>query len=299
MAARVLEYPLVAVLLFLFGQLRRSVKRLMGGLERLNERIESREARLHLRKCWAELGTRDDDICIAAFMKSGTTWVQMIMYQLLTNGNMNFKHIYDVSYWPENAYILPRVTSPTSPRLFKTHLPYDAVPRSYKGRFIYVMRDGRDVAASLYHHFKSYYSPDCTFDDIFKWNFIMEGERNWFAFTREWLSNRYRRKILYVRYEDMKADLERVLRRIITFCGLKVDENEFPRVLKRSNFAFMKQHQQKFGEQPGYEMATHPAKIYDNFIRKGEVGEGKQYMSAEHEEYFEAQLQKINWDKLS
>jgi hypothetical protein len=238
-----------------------------------------------------KVGERDDDIHIVAYARSGTTWTQMILYQLTTDGSTDFGHIYDVSPWLEDLFKrnleFPQLPSP---RLLKTHEFYHDLPRTRKGRFIFVLRDGKDVAASMFHQIRAYYNPQLTFDEIFQ-NIFAKPEGNWFAFVQEWLVNPYGRRILYLRYENMKADLEGVIRRIMDFCELKVDEKEFPRILERSSFAYMKQHQQKFGDQPGREPWARPGKVYDDFIRKGEVGGGRQYFSAEQAAYFEKRLE--------
>ena len=49
-----------------------------------------------LKKTMREFGERDTDIHIVSHAKSGTTLTQMLFYQLTTNGDMNFEHIYDV-----------------------------------------------------------------------------------------------------------------------------------------------------------------------------------------------------------
>ena len=239
---------------------------------------------------------KDDDIYVATYFKSGTTWMQMIIYQLTTDGNMNFSHIYDVSPWPRYCAIDEKpIPDLPSPRIIKTHEPYQDLPRGLKGKFIFVMRDGKDVAVSAYYHNKSYNRENLkSFDDNFKNYFIKEGKNNWFTFMRLWLENKWNRKILYLHYEDMKKDLPSVLRKLIEFCDLKVDEKEFPRILERSSFAFMKQHQTKFGEQP--EGKEKDEKVYDNFIRKGEAGEGKTYLNAEQKKHFDEKVKTINWD---
>ena len=58
---------------------------------------------LRVRMFKREFDYRSDDIYVATYMKSGTTLLQMILYQLFTDGNMDFDHIYDVSPWLEHA----------------------------------------------------------------------------------------------------------------------------------------------------------------------------------------------------
>lgn len=45
-----------------------------------------------------------------------------------------------------------------SPRVFQTHLPYNMVPKGHneatKPRYIYVVRNPKDVCVSLYHYYQ-------------------------------------------------------------------------------------------------------------------------------------------------
>src|SRR5829696_2074828 len=96
---------------------------------------------------------RPDDLFIVSYPKSGTTLMQMMLYQLTTDGEMDFPHIESVSPWLE-AYLHSGqekfVDDMPSPRIFKSHLPYSYMPRGV--RSIYLARDLRDVIVSAYHH---------------------------------------------------------------------------------------------------------------------------------------------------
>ena len=47
------------------------------------------------RRYLAEFGEADSDIWVSTYSKSGTTWMQVILYQLITDGRMDFDHLSD------------------------------------------------------------------------------------------------------------------------------------------------------------------------------------------------------------
>ncbi|MEZ4979841.1 MAG: sulfotransferase domain-containing protein, partial [Chitinophagales bacterium] len=161
---------------------------------------------------------REDDIYIITFFKSGTTWMQMILYQMLSkDGSVDFDHIYDVSPWATNEAMLngdaTRINSLPSPRVIKTHEPYDQFDPSFKGKFVFVYRDGRDVAVSLYHHRKNYNNPSETLEESFKNYFSPEEEYNWFTFNDIWMRNANNFDILYVNYANLKLHFDEEIER--------------------------------------------------------------------------------------
>ncbi|HWB64832.1 MAG TPA: sulfotransferase domain-containing protein [Chitinophagales bacterium] len=239
---------------------------------------------------------RDDDIYVATYLKSGTTWVQMILYQLTTTGEINFGHLYDVSPWLRNlAEKGGEIPNLPSPRIIKTHDPYRFISRFKKGRFIYVIRDGRDVAVSLFHHEKNYNNRALTFTENFESYFIKPGDMNWFEFNRQWLQNKKKLTMLVVRYEDLHNNFVPELYRIADFIGVKIKEDDLPRIIERCSFSFMKQHETKFGEQPP---AIKHQPVYDQFIRNGKTGEGIASLSAEQLQFFNTMFQ-LNLSEFS
>lgn len=88
--------------------------------------------------------------------KSGTTWVQQIVAQLLFNGKEGLP-VAEMSPWmdlqvPPKEVKLPTVNAMEHRHFLKTHLPVDAPVFSPKAKYIYIGRDGRDVAWSMYNH---------------------------------------------------------------------------------------------------------------------------------------------------
>ena len=125
---------------------------------------------------------RDDDIYVVTFPKCGTTWTQEMVWNIC-NGcdlekaksvpldkRMPFIEISGLSKSAmseeaklsrpdagdsvNNANNMPR----HEPRLLKTHLSYDMLPRQVrdkKSKIVYVTRNPRDAVVSFYNHWKA------------------------------------------------------------------------------------------------------------------------------------------------
>ncbi|KAJ7374484.1 hypothetical protein OS493_004821 [Desmophyllum pertusum] len=79
----------------------------------------------------ANFQTKADDVFIVSYPKSGTTWVQEIVWQIYHNGAINSKRIEDRIPFMEEA-TNPKASQPDiktlpSPRLLKSHLSHDAI----------------------------------------------------------------------------------------------------------------------------------------------------------------------------
>jgi len=231
-------------------------------------------------------GEREDDIYISTYPKSGTTVMQMILYHLTTDGLINFNHIYDVSPWIRNAsFRTQKPPNLPSPRIIKTHDHYKDFDKNTKGRFIYVYRNGMDVAVSHYHQEKNYNNPKLEFDQYINGFFK---RKKWFKHTRDWMTNRKKLSILYVRYEDLLNNKAEEIERIINFLGITKDQKVVDRALKYSSFEYMKENEHLFGDH-----AKESKKVYDQFIRKGESGEGKTLFNKEQKTTFETHYNKM------
>ncbi|MBN1187888.1 MAG: sulfotransferase domain-containing protein [Bacteroidales bacterium] len=256
-------------------------------LSNLAYKINKASLELHFLLYKIKFGERDDDIYIITYPKSGTTLVQMILYQMTTDGNMDFEHIYDVSPWIRNdAYVdIPPRDLP-SPRIIKTHDPYKDFDHLVKGRFIYVYRDGKDVAVSKFHQEKNYNNPDLEFDEFMK-KFLKPSKYGWFSYTKAWLENKKKLPILYLTYEELLNDFDNAIQKIIKYLQLDPQKIDFERVKERTRFEYMKQFPDKFGDQP-----PKKAKVYDQFLRKGVIGDSKNYLTSEHIEEYNKLLHK-------
>ncbi len=216
---------------------------------------------------WNDFKFRDDDIVIGTYAKSGTTWVQQIVSQLLFDGAEGLE-VAAMSPWldlrvPPKDVKLAAVEAQTHRRFIKTHLPVDALLFSPKAKYIYIGRDGRDVIFSLYNHHanatEDWYralngSPGRVGppiprppDDIRQYyrEWLMgDGYPFWpfFEHVRSWWEVRHLPNVMLLHFSRMKQDLPGEIRRIATFLDIPIDAARLPAIVEHCSFDYMKKN---------------------------------------------------------
>ncbi len=240
---------------------------------------------------------RPDDIFIATYPKSGTTWMQNILYQLTSDGKTDFSHINEIAPCFENTDA--DLEALPSPRILKTHLLYHMLPKN-PARCIYITRHCLDVSVSYYHHnqdLMGFRGPFQKFYDAYLRGRV--GYGSWFRHLSEWAKHKDKPNILFLRFEDLKDDLEGQIRKIIDFCNLDVKEEAMPGILERCSFQFMKENQDKF------DLAKWRAHMlglnFGNFIRKGEKAQWSKTLDEaqlnQYRKQFDTQLKGLGFDE--
>ena len=243
------------------------------------------------RKAFCQFTPQPGDIFIASYPRSGTTWLQMILYQLTTDGDMeNLTHITEYCPFFEQALAMngpgafDQIKSKPR-RLFKTHMRYRWTPLG-PAKCIYVARNGKDVLVSWYYHIVNGRSYRGTFEkyaELFIKGKMFPG--SWFKHVAEWYAHRNDPNIFFLTYEDLSNDLAGTVRRIIDFCGLDVAPESLPRILERCSFSYMKEYEPKFSPMAELEMLMSIKR--DAFIRKGKVGGWQEHLSPEQAAEFD------------
>lgn len=80
---------------------------------------------------WDVVKPRDDDIVIVTAYKSGTTWMQAVISEILFQGKEKPASVGDMSPWvdlrvPPAEVLGPQLEAQEHRRFLKTHLPADA-----------------------------------------------------------------------------------------------------------------------------------------------------------------------------
>jgi hypothetical protein len=228
----------------------------------------------------ASFRPRPDDIYIVTYPRSGTTLMQMMLYQLTTAGEMDFEHINTVVPWIE--YVAGRdgnrLEDLPSPRVFKTHLRYQQLPRI--GRFILVVRNVKDVAVSYYHHLMTGGGIVVSWGRDGYLRRFLRGKvpwGSWYRHLRSWWPHRNDAQVLLLCYEEVVADMEGAVRKVAAFCQLPLTDGKLAQVLERCSFPFMREHNFKFDAR----WMAMPGPARERFfIRQGASGGWRQDLSA-------------------
>jgi aryl sulfotransferase len=219
---------------------------------------------------WNDFQFRPDDIIIATYAKSGTTWMQQIIAQMLFGPDPELE-VAEMSPWldlrvPPKAVKLAAVEAQTHRRFLKTHLPVDALVFSPRAKYLYLGRDGRDVVWSLYNHhanandkwyealndtpgrvgppiapppsdIRQYWEEWLAHDGYPFWSF-WENIRTWWAIRQ--LPN-----VWFLHFANLKRDMSGQMRQIAAFLDIAVDETQWDTILEYCSFTWMKQHATK------------------------------------------------------
>lgn len=254
---------------------------------------KTRELRNHHldSRIWNRFRFRPGDVVIATYPKSGTTWMQQIVGQLVFPGAD--VAINKVSPWMDSrlnpAARLAALEARRHRRILKSHLPLDALVYSPQAKYIYVARDGRDVVWSLHHNHRNatelYYRafndtpgrvgppigpPDPDVRDYFRRWLRENGFPFWpyWEHVRGWWQARDLPNVLLVHFNDLKRDLESEMRRVATFLECEIAEEQWPQLRSHCTFDFMKRHAEEVAPFGDAILEGGPGA----FINKGENG---------------------------
>ncbi len=227
------------------------------------------------------------DVLVCSYFKAGTNWTMQIALQIAHRGRAQFEHIHDLVPWIDMndraRFAVPAThdpvwqNCPTGLRIIKTHAGFDNLVYRPDARYIWVVRDPKDVFVSSYHFIKSvtlgglmptpdqwldlYLSPDTPFGP---WaNHLESGWRN-----------RHRDNVLFLTYEEMKADLPAAVARIAALMRVALSPEEIESVVEQSSYQHMKSIGHKFDmiEMPW----TNPRGA---MVRRGERGSAGEMLS--------------------
>lgn len=175
------------------------------------------------------------------------------------------------------------------PRSLQSHFAYNffpcGPPHATPCKYIYVARNPKDVAVSCFFHNKLRYFPDIEWDSF--WEKYVSGQLefgNYIDHILSWLPHKDDKNVLFITYEYMKKDLKQAVSRMATFMGANLSDDVVSKIADMTTFDNMKKDdtanyswQEMFQKQD-----------VQPFLRKGVVGDWKNFLSAEQSAQMDA-----------
>ncbi|XP_067143978.1 sulfotransferase 1 family member D1-like [Centruroides vittatus] len=234
---------------------------------------------------------RMGDVFVAGYPKSGTTWTQYIVWDILHYGaplpsvneiwTKEFTHLEMIG--TDSLVDLP------PPRLLKVNMPFHYTPYHPDAKYIYVYRNPWDNCVSGFNHYRQVeknYS-DATFEEFFQ--SFMQGEvsqGDYFDHILSWYNQKDKPNIHFLAYERMKLDPGKAILNIARFLGEEYYENLindnqlFESIFRNVQFDQMKKNcPLYFITSLNDGMKKSGEKL--NFFSKGVVGQWREYFTEE------------------
>ena len=258
---------------------------------------------------WNDFQFRDDDIIVSTYAKSGTTWTQQIIAQMMYGGDPDLP-VAELSPWldlriPPKEVKLPEVEAQTHRRIIKTHLPVDALVFSPQAKYVYIARDGRDVVWSMYnHHLNANAGWYAALNDtpglvgapigpppadvlVYFQDWLEKDGYPFWSFwenIRTWWDIRALDNVYLLHFNTLKQDMPGEMRKLAAFLDIAIDEARWDAIVEYCTFEWMKANATKSVPLGGA--------FWDGgaetFINKGTNGRWKDMLSAEASAAYEA-----------
>jgi len=259
---------------------------------------------------WDQFQPRQDDVVVTTSLRSGTTWTQVIVANLIfQDGNMPAP-IGEMSPWFELRLhpfepLLAALDAQQHRRIIKSHLPLNGMTFHEQMKYIVVGRDTRDVFMSLVHHFRGYsaeaikrvsvydeligrsFPPDMGDDKDFwkKWmtqswfEWENQGYPYWshLNFAQSWWSYRMLPNVLLLHFEDLLNDTEGEIKRIAAFLDISIDEAHWPDIKRRTRFDEINKNMDKILPEMKVMLRNGPS----DYMYKGANGLWREFLDEE------------------
>ncbi|MEZ4713745.1 MAG: sulfotransferase domain-containing protein [Caldilineaceae bacterium] len=274
---------------------------------------------------WQHYQPRPDDIIIATSYKSGTTWMQEIVRQLIFQGQ-NVPERYDmvlgeVSPWLDARWapiedLIGKLEAQQHRRFIKSHLALDGLPFYPQVKYIVVGRDVRDVGMSMWNHHSGYSDggfewmknapgmigeplPPATNVHDFWRNWISRGCFAWESegypywgnmhHTQSWWAYHHLPNIHFVHYHDLKTNLAGELHLLADFLEIPLPDSALPAILQATSLDSMRSN----AERVTPNMKDFWKEGAKTFFFKGTNGRWKDVLSAEDLALYEAKAAQV------
>ncbi|XP_060068297.1 sulfotransferase 1A1-like [Ylistrum balloti] len=243
--------------------------------------------------------SKESDILICNFPKTGTNWVYEIVCMLLQGHSSYLKDLKTIGML--EIIDLSTLTDMASPRVLSTHVPFRLLPTQHlaKGcKIIHVTRNPKDTMVSVYNHYKidsrlrhPSTSEEVEFPGTWE-NFLkdqMENKHNiydgFFKYEKDWETAKRTKAVTSVHtlfYEDLHKAPVTEIKRLAEYLEVPADEELLKDVADKCSFKKLREAAVsiKTGNVPVTEGGI------KFLFRKGMVGDWKNWFTVSQNEQF-------------
>jgi len=233
---------------------------------------------------YPRFGLRHSDIILAAFPKTGSTWVRFILANIVSIKELGGRRVdynllngdlaaeYDPHRYPKIEYRI-------LPRFVKTHMEYER-KRFGRNQALYVCRNPGDTMVSYFEYLRAR-KGRARYTGDFK-SFIRDaryGIQGWCRHVLGWRD----KATAVLTYEGMKVDGVSAMKSVFEELGVSgIDDELLMQAIRRSSFSAVRKMEETTGLDSRAERHLDPG---FRFARKGVSGEWKHYFDDEDVEY--------------
>lgn len=222
-------------------------------------------------------GLNANDVLLATFPRSGTTWMRFMVYEILSGEPAEFGMINDAIPYVGQQEKAPRWFHGEG-RLLQTHEPLCDRDR----KVVYVARDPRSVVVSQYYWLQRRALIEMGLNDFVpdwvKGRTLPYGR--WDRHVEYWLDSKPARngRLHLVKYEDLRHDPKAQLKGVLAFLDIEAEDGLIDSAIENSSLERMREKEDRA---PGMKKARR-ADI--RFVRAGSVAGWKEELSSENEQ---------------
>ncbi|XP_073814193.1 sulfotransferase 2 [Musca autumnalis] len=264
------------------------------------------------------LKTYSDDVWLVSYPRTGSTWAQEMIWllgnhldfdgakqmQQIRSPIVELSALFSVDHheWVSDTLgnTVETVRNLQRPRFARSHLPWHLLPKDMEtsnAKIIYTSRNPKDLCVSFYHYCKLMHGLQGSFEEFSQ--LFLDGLTpigSYWKHVLPFWERKNQPNVLFLKYEDMKRDLPATIRNCAAFLNVdyELSDDNMKKICDHLKFDKMQSNPavnldpllNRF-DSNGNRNTEDESNGQIKFIRKGQIGDWKNYISHEMSKKFD------------